>query len=32
MWVFTDIGFFSVVEVNGDHTRVVVSARAPRII
>jgi len=28
MWVFTNIGFFSVVEVNGDHTRVVVHARA----
>lgn len=28
MWVFTNIGFFSVVEVNGDHKRVVVRARA----
>lgn len=28
MWVFTNIGFFSVVEVKGDHKRVVVGTRA----
>ena len=32
MWVFTKIGFFSVVEVKGDHERDLVQAPAPGII